>query len=302
MIHTKGQKGTFEEQMANLEQAVKIIADIVELDYKVVCTHGNGPQVGNILWQQTAGDTEVVPAQPMHMCGAMSQGQIGYMIQTALRTEMRNRGLSLGATTVISQVVVDKEDTAFQNPSKGIGKFYTPEEGKKFNEMNLGPFRDDAGRGWRLFVASPQPLEVIEFEAVVDLLDDNQVVVAVGGGGIPVVKEGNQLKGVAAVIDKDRASSVLAKQIKAQLLLILTSVPHASKNFNTPDEEPLRRMTLHDAQGYLDSGEFKEGSMYPKVEACIEFVSETNGKAIITDPEHASAALLGKAGTTISNG
>ncbi|UJG44984.1 MAG: carbamate kinase [Candidatus Heimdallarchaeum endolithica] len=297
MILQRGQKGTFEEQMENTQKASVVIADLVEQGYKLVLTSGNGPQVGNILAQQNYEDA---PSMPLYVCGAMSQGQIGYMISMTLQNEFKKRNKEVDVITLSTRVIVDKNDPGFSNPTKPIGRFYTKDQADKFNEEGKGPYMDDAGRGYRLFVASPQPLEIVEKKAIQTLADSGMLVYCVGGGGIPVVKnDDGTLEGAMAVIDKDRASAVLAEQIDAGILMILTDVPHACLNYKKEDEKPLGEISLALAMQYYDEGHFIKGSMGPKIEAAIRFVKKTQGKAIITNPENAIKAIKGEAGTIV---
>ncbi len=297
MILQRGQKGSFEEQMENTNKAAKVIADLVEQGYKVVLTSGNGPQVGNILAQQSYEDA---PAMPLFVCGAMSQGQIGYMISMTLQNEFKRRGKDIDVVTIATRVVVDKNDPAFQKPTKPIGRFYSKEQAEKFNEEGKGPYLDDAGRGYRLFVASPWPQEIVEKDAIYRLAESGMLVYSVGGGGIPVIrKEDGTLEGAMAVIDKDRASAVLAEQIEAGKLMILTDVPQAYLNYNTDKAQPISEINLALAMKYYEEGHFIKGSMGPKVEASIKFVKDTQGIAIITNPENAINAVKGLAGTRI---
>ncbi len=297
MILQRGEKGTFQEQLANTTKAAKVIADLTEQGYKIVLTSGNGPQVGNILAQQGFEDA---PPMPLYVCGAMSQGQIGYMISMTVENEFKRRNKEVPVVTVCTRVLVDKNDSGFKNPTKPIGRFYTKEQAEKFNAEGLGPYMDDAGRGYRLFVASPWPIEIIEKEEILNLVRTGALVYSVGGGGIPVIRtDEGLLEGAMAVIDKDRASAILAEQIDADVLMILTDVPNACINFNTPEQEELGEINLALAMNYFEEGQFLKGSMGPKVESAIKFVKDTQGKAIITNPENAVAALQGKAGTRV---
>jgi len=297
MILQRGQKGSFEEQMENMTKAAKTIADLYEMGYDLVLTSGNGPQVGNILAQQNYEDA---PAMPLYVCGAMSQGQIGYMIMMTVENEFKKRGKEIRVASICTRVIVDKNDPAFQNPSKPIGRFYTKEQAEKFNKEGKGPYKDDAGRGYRLFVASPQPLEIVEKEEILRLAETGTLVYGVGGGGIPVIrKEDGTLEGAMAVIDKDRASAVLATQIGAKILMILTDVPNAYLNYGKENQTAIGEINLALAMRYYEEGHFIKGRMGPKIEAGIRFVKETQGVAIITNPENAVAALKGEAGTRI---
>ena len=281
----KGEKGTFSEQMRNVRRTAGEIAKIIRLGYHVVITHGNGPQVGNLLIQQEAGKRQV-PSQPMHACGAMSQGQIGYMLQQALGKETGKP-----VATLITQVLVDESDPAFQHPTKPVGPFYS----RKRKGMVF-----DSGRGWRKVVPSPDPKEIMESGAIRALLKAGIIVIATGGGGIPVIMKNGRISGVDAVIDKDLAAERLAEVAKADILLILTPVPCAYLNFGKPSQKPIRKLNLPLARNYLRQGQFAEGSMGPKVLAAVRFVERGGRRAIITSPELARKALAGKAGTVIS--
>ncbi len=297
MILQRGQKGSFEEQMDNMGKAAIVIADLVEQGFQVVLTSGNGPQVGNILAQQNYEDA---PPMPLYVCGAMSQGQIGYMISLTVQNELKKRGKDVIVTTISTRVVVDENDPAFENPTKPIGRFYSSKQADMFNEQNRGPYLDDAGRGYRLFVASPIPLEIVEKREILAIAEKGGIVYCVGGGGIPVIrKTDGELQGAMAVIDKDRASAVLASQIGAKTLMILTDVPNAYLNYNTESQESIGEIGLALAMQHNDEGHFIKGSMGPKMEAGISFVKETQGVTIITNPENAIAAIQGKSGTKI---
>lgn len=282
----KGKDATFEEQMGNVRKTCDHIAKIVREGYRVVITHGNGPQVGNLLIQQKAGEGEV-PSQPMHVCGAMTQGQIGYMIQNALRERIKKT-----IVTVVTQVVVSERDRAFKNPTKPVGPFY---EKKVAPDMIW-----DAGRGYRRVVPSPDPKKIVEAEAIRKLVEEGVIVIASGGGGIPVVRRGRRLEGVDAVIDKDLAAERLAEVVGADTLLILTAVPCVYLNFNKPGQTPLRKMNVRFAEKYMRMGEFAKGSMEPKIKAAIRFLKRGGRRVIITSPELASKALEGRAGTLIT--
>ena len=297
MILKRGQKGSFEEQMDNMKEAANVIADLVDLGFQVVLTSGNGPQVGNILAQQSYEDA---PPMPLYVCGAMSQGQIGYMINQTVQNELQRRGKAIIVTTISTRVVVDGKDPAFENPTKPIGRFYTKDQAEEFNNQGHGPYLDDAGRGYRLFVASPKPLEIVEKQEILAIAERGGIVYSVGGGGIPVIRtpEG-ELRGSIAVIDKDRASAVLASQIGAKTLMILTDVSNAYLNYNTDTQESIGEISLALAMQYHDDGHFIKGSMGPKMEAGISFVKETQGVTLITNPENAIAAIQGESGTKI---
>ena len=240
------------------------------------------------------------PFIPMSVCVAMSQGYIGYDLQNALREELLQRGLNIPVATIISQTVVDKNDPAFQNPTKPIGSFYSEDEAKEMEKQGYA-MKEDSGRGWRHVVASPKPIDIVEKETVKAMLAAGQVVIAAGGGGIPVCQEGNHLAGASAVVDKDFASSILAQIIDADYLIILTAVEKVAVNYRKPDEKWLDSMTLEEAQRYIDEGQFAPGSMLPKVEAAMQFAASKPGrKALVTLLEKAEDGIAGKTGTTIS--
>ena len=299
MILQKGEKGTFEEQFNRVQSSVEILGGFLRNGHEVVVTHGNGPQVGNLLIQQKAGIPEV-PAQPLSILDAMTQGQIGIMIEVALRNLIEKNSLNREVVVVPSLVEVEENDPAFQNPTKPIGPFYTKEEAEKLTEKGEGPFIEQPGKGWRKVVPSPIPKNIVESSTVVRIIENNGVAIAVGGGGVPVIKKENKYVLVNAVIDKDRASQVLANQINADELLILTDVPNAFLNFNTDQQKALGEITADEAEKYLKNGEFGKGSMGPKIEACIAFVRNGGKKGIITNPENAYDAIHGNAGTIIT--
>lgn len=275
------------------------IAGMVEKGYDVVITHGNGPQVGFILLRSEFA-RERLHTVPLDSCGADTQGAIGYNFQMALGNEFRKRGVERQVATIVTQVVVDREDPAFKKPSKPIGPFYTKENAFKRKEADGWDVMEDAGRGWRRVVASPLPKEIIEFDAIKTLVDSGIVVVAVGGGGIPVYRDGaGDLHGTAAVIDKDYASALLAQKLAADLFIISTAVPQVYLNFGKPDQKALDKITVADAKRYVEEGHFKPGSMLPKIKAVISFLENGGKEALITDPNHLEEALDGKTGTRV---
>jgi len=297
-----GQTGTFEQQMKNVEATCGQLADMVASGkYKIVITHGNGPQVGNILLQNEAG-RDVAAPMPLYVCGAQSQGLIGYMIQQSLHAQLAERGRGdIPIATVITQVVVDGDDPAFVNPTKPVGPFYTEQVAHEL-EANKGyRVREDAGRGWRRVVPSPDPIEIFEKTAIRQLVDARTIVIASGGGGIPVTRQEDRLVGVEAVIDKDLAGERLAVDVGAAIFLVLTDVEQVKLGFNTPQERPVTRMTLAEAKRYHAEGHFAKGSMEPKVRAAIRFIEAGGEMAIITSLHRAMDALEGKAGTTITH-
>jgi carbamate kinase len=287
------------DQYAAVMETAQHIADLIERGFRVVVTHGNGPQVGFILLRSEH-SRGLLHEVPLDSIGADTQGAIGYQIQQALGNEFRNRGLSKLCATVVTQTLVDRNDPAFQKPSKPIGQFYKKEEADDRMRVEKWTMVEDAGRGWRRVVASPKPLRIIEADAIKRLVEAGFVVVAVGGGGIPVVADDSgNLRGAAAVIDKDLASAVLAKEIAADLLVISTAVEKVCLNFGKPDQKTLDKMTVAEAKQYIGERHFKPGSMLPKVQACIQFLEEGGSEALITCPEVLPAALEGKTGTRI---
>ena len=290
---------TVPDQFEATREACVHIAGMIEQGWDVVITHGNGPQVGFILLRSELA-SDVLHTVPLDSCGADTQGAIGYMIQQSLYNEFDKRGIKKRATTVVTQVVVGQDDPAFHNPSKPIGSFYEEEEAKRLGAERGWIVKDDAGRGWRRVVPSPIPLEIVERDAIKVLLDAGFVVIGVGGGGIPVVKEEDgSLRGVEAVIDKDYASGLLAASIQADLLLISTAVDQVALNFGQPGQRWLDKMTLAEAERYLAEGHFVPGSMEPKIRASIKFLKEGGREALITSPENIERALAGETGMRI---
>ena len=289
---------TAEAQLRTIEGSIKYLVDIMEEGYNLIITHGNGPQIGRIVVQNEFAD-QITPSMPFDVCGAMSQGMIGYHLQQALGHELRVRGIKKSVATIITQVVVDKEDQAFKNATKPIGPFYTKEEAETLKIEKGYKIVEDSGRGYRRVVASPEPKRIVEIEMIKNLIDNN-IVITVGGGGIPVIEEEGKLKGVEAVIDKDLASAKLAEDIDADILLILTAVEKIFINFNKPDQKGLDRVKADEMKKYIEEGHFAPGSMLPKVLAGIKFVESKPGrKAIITSLDKAGEALKGLDGTII---
>lgn len=292
---------TAEAQLEIVKKTCDYIADISLMGYEIGIVHGNGPQVGRILLaSETAKD--VTPTMPFDVCGAMSQGYIGYHLQQALKQALRAKGKELPVLTVVTQIVVDKNDKGFVNPTKPIGPFYSEEEARELETSKGYSMKEDSGRGWRRVVASPLPLDIVEIGAVRTLWDSS-IVITCGGGGIPVIREENgSLKGVAAVIDKDFAAELLAEQVEADVLMILTEVEKVAINFNKPNQENLSSLNEEDALRYIAEGQFAPGSMLPKVEAALKFVKANPGKkAIITSLDKAVDALKGKTGTVFTS-
>ncbi len=291
---------TAEAQLKVVKETCERLADLSEKGYELAVVHGNGPQVGRILLaSETAKD--VTPSMPFDVCGAMSQGYIGYHLQQALKFALKKRGKSTPVTTILTQMVVDGNDPGFKNPTKPIGPFYSEAEAKMLVEEKGYTVKEDAGRGFRRVVASPIPTEIVELDSVKRLFDST-IVITCGGGGIPVVRrETGELEGVAAVIDKDFAAELLAENIEADALIILTEVEKVALNFNKPNQENLSHMTYEEAQRHCDDGQFAPGSMLPKVKACMKFVqANPDKKAIITSLAKAGEALEGKTGTVIT--
>ena len=293
---------TPEEQLALVKGTARPIVDLVEKGYEVIIGHGNGPQVGmiNLAMEFSANKGGGTPFMPFPECGAMTQGYIGYHLQQAIREELRARGIERECATVVTQVVVDENDPGFQHPSKPVGSFYTKEEAEKIAAEKGFTFVEDAGRGYRRVVPSPIPKRIVERKVVEQLVEAGDIVITVGGGGIPVVETAQGLRGVAAVIDKDRASALLARDVKADRLIILTAVDRVCVNFNKPDQRELAEMTLADCERYIAQGQFAPGSMLPKVESCMAFVrGSERGTALITSLSRAAEALEGKTGNVI---
>ena len=287
------------DQYAAVVETARHITDLVERGFRVVITHGNGPQVGFILLRSEH-SRGMLHEVPLDSIGADTQGAIGYQIQQAMQNEFRKRNLKKSVATIVTQTLVDKNDPAFQKPSKPIGQFYKKEEADDRMRVEKWTMVEDSGRGWRRVVPSPKPRRIIEAEVVKHLVSDGYVVIAAGGGGIPVVADdqGN-LRGVAAVIDKDLASAVLAKEIAADLLVISTAVEKVCLNFGKPEQKTLDQMTVAEAKRYIEEGHFKPGSMLPKVQACVQFIENGGREALITCPEALPLALVGKTGTRV---
>ncbi len=292
------------EQLLLLSNVAKIIVKLVKDGNKIVLTHGNGPQVGQIaLAMEYSSNSEVkTPSMPFPECGSMSQGYIGYQLQQSIQDELEKQGIVKNCATLITQVLVDPNDSAFQNPTKPIGMFYSKEEAMKIAKEKGYQFVEDSGRGYRRVVPSPMPIDIIEKNVIKQLVDNDNIVIAVGGGGIPVIKTDSieLLEGVEAVIDKDRSGALLAREIDADILLILTAVDKVYLNYNTENEIALDKLTVEEAESYIEDGHFAKGSMLPKVEACIDFVRDSDKRqAIISSLEKAGEAIKGNTGTVI---
>lgn len=294
---------TPEEQLKLVSNTAKSIVEIVKQGHEVIIAHGNGPQVGmiNLAMDYASLNGAGTPSMPFAECGAMSQGYIGYHLQQKIKEELIKNNIAKECVTLVTQVEVDKNDNAFNNPTKPVGMFYTKEEAEKIEKEKGYTFVEDAGRGYRRVVPSPKPINIVELESVKKLVKSNCVVITVGGGGIPVIKEENSFKGVDAVIDKDLSSAKLATQLNADILLILTTVERVCINYNKENEQALDRLTVEEAKKYIEQNEFAKGSMLPKIEACLNFVTNyPEGKAIITSLDKAKESLLGLTGTIIT--
>lgn len=289
------------EQKEAVAKTARVIADFIQEGWQVAIVHSNAPQVGMIhtAMNEFGKQHEGYTSAPMSVCSAMSQGYIGYDLQNGIRTELIKRGIYKPVATILTQMMVDPYDEAFYTPVKPVGRYMTAEEAKE--EEEKGNYVEEIpGKGFRRVVASPKPVAIVEIDVIKAVMDADQIVVACGGGGIPVMEQGYNLKGASAVIEKDRAAGLLAKEIDADVLMILTSVDNVTLNYGKTDEKPITTMSLEDAKAYMADGQFEFASMLPKIESSIDFITHGNGRsAIITSLEQAGASLAGKAGTTI---
>lgn len=292
-------RGTQEEQIARAKQAARWLAEIVRHGYKLIVVHGNGPQVGNILVQAEEASTKI-PPQSLDVCVAQTEGSMGFLLQQAIRNRLDSIGLGGDVATILTEVEVDPTDPAFKRPTKPIGPFFTRYRAEAL-ERDLGwTMREDAGRGWRHVVPSPRPLRILNIETISYMLEGAAVVIAAGGGGIPVVRgRDGQWRGVEAVIDKDFSSSLLASELRAEMYVVLTGVAKVAIDFEKPTQKMLDRITVAEAKRYLAEGQFPAGSMGPKIEAAIQFVTRGGKQVLITDVEHLRDALAGQEGTLI---
>ena len=297
-ISREKQEGNIPEQFENSEKSMSYMCDLITAGYRVVITHGNGPQVGNVLRRMEAAIKVIYPL-PLDICGAHTEGGMGYVLQQVLYNALTNRGIALTPATVITQTLVDKNDPAFLNPTKPIGQFFTAEQIREKVEMDKWIVREDAGRGYRRVVPSPRPVKIMEEQIIKTLVDLGYPLIACGGGGVPVIEVAGKLRGVEAVIDKDLVSSLLARNLNADLLIITTSIERVALNFNKPNQRFLDRITVTEARQYLAEGHFAAGSMAPKIEAAIEFTAATGKPTLITLPEMMMQGLAGKTGTCI---
>jgi carbamate kinase len=298
-IIPKDRSGTIEDQRALAQATMAQVASQVAQGVRVVLTHGNGPIIGNILLRNEAMANKI-PPMPLDVCGADSQGGIGYMIQQVLQNELGRAGVTAPVVTLVTQVEVDPRDPAFGNPTKPIGPFYAPREAAELAARKGWDVRDDAGRGMRRVVPSPRPQRIVEIEVIRSLVDAGVLVNCCGGGGVPVVRKAGMLSGIEAVIDKDHTAAVLATQLHATRLILLTGVETVVRGFGTASAAPLHRLTLVEAEALLQAGEFPSGSMEPKIRAALDFLRAGGAEVVITDPQHLSAALAGTTGTHIA--
>jgi len=297
-----GQKGTITEQFKNTRDSLKGIVELINQGYQLAITHGNGPQVGNMLIQQNAGIEKGIAPLPLGVLNAATEGTMGYMIEQSLQNSLKKNNIKSDVITILSQVVIDKNDPSILSPTKPVGPFYTKDQAEMCQKEFGWSMVEDAGRGYRQVVPSPLPLDIIPFKIIKHLVESNDIVIACGGGGIPVyIDDNGSYEGVDAVIDKDFASALLANKIDADLLVILTGVDRVSINFGKPDQKEIPKLTCLEAQKYFDEGQFPKGSMGPKIQAAIRFIKNGGKKVLITSIERIVEAIEGKTGTIIEN-
>jgi carbamate kinase len=295
----ENQRGLQEEQMRNAQNAAKLMVHIVRKGYELIIVHGNGPQVGNLLIQMEEAVTKIPPFT-LEVCDAMTEGSMGYMLERAIINELRTHSLDKEVATLVTQVIVDKEDPAFQNPTKPVGPFYSKYRAQMLAKEKKWTMIEDAGRGYRKVVPSPRPIDVVSKWIIRDLVHAGRVVIAAGGGGIPIIINGRGLfKGMEAVIDKDYVASLIAREVKVDLFIILTNIERVCLEYGTPRERPIDVMTAAEAGEYLSQGQFPPGSMGPKIEAAIEFIQAGGTEVLITSASHLKAALIKRSGTRI---
>lgn len=292
------QEATYEIQLENVRKSCEVIARLIKDGYQLIVSHGNGPQVGNLL-RQNEEAKDIVPQMPLDVLNAQTQGFIGYMMQQSLLNELKALGIEKEVVTLVTRVEVSKEDEMFKDPSKPIGAFYTEEEAKQLEEEKGWLMKEDSNRGWRRVVASPRPLKILEAETIKDLVAKGNIVIAGGGGGIPVVREEDgTYSGIEAVIDKDLSSCKIAEETEADIFMVLTDVDHVFVNYGKPDQKALEALTIEEMERYVEEGQFAKGSMGPKVEAALDF-ARTGGKSYICSLDRADVALKGESGTVI---
>ncbi|MAG47830.1 carbamate kinase [archaeon] len=292
----KGEKHTSRNLVKNISKVCKNIIPIIK-DNKTIISHGNGPEIGYLLLQNEA--SKKLPQMPLDILGAQSQGLIGYPLEEQLLNELRKKNIKRNISTILTQVLVDKKDPAFKEPTKFVGPYYTKQQAKKLSKKGM-KIKEDSKKGYRRVVPSPKPIKIIEENTIKKLVNKNNITIAAGGGGIPVIRKNNLLQGIEAVIDKDLASSLLAKSVKASLLLILTDIPKVAINFKQKNQRFLSSVDIKTIKLYKEQGHFPPGSMGPKIDAAIDFLENKGKKVIITNPENAYKALLGKAGTIVT--
>jgi len=298
----ENQRGLQSEQKKNAQKAARLMIHVVKKGYDLILVHGNGPQVGNLLIQMEESINKVPPFS-LEVCDAMTEGSIGFMLEKAILNELRKNSLDKDVATLISQVVVDREDPAFDKPSKPVGPFYSKYRAQMLMRKNNWSMIEDAGRGYRKVVPSPRPIDVIPKMIIRDLVQSGKIVIAAGGGGIPVIINGNGFfQGVEAVIDKDYSSSLIAREVGCDLFIILTNVPRVVLNFGTPNEIPISTMTVEEAEQHMQDGQFPPGSMGPKIQAALEYIRAGGKEVLITSASHLKAALINRSGTWIAKG
>jgi carbamate kinase len=298
-ILPENRRGLQSEQVKNAQKAARLMIHVVKKGYDLIIVHGNGPQVGNLLMQMEEAINKIPPFS-LEICDAMTEGSMGYMLERAIINELRKNSLDREVATLITQVVVDKEDTAFDNPTKPIGPFYAKYRAQMLARQKKWKMIEDAGRGYRKVVPSPRPIDIVPKRVIQDLVHSGKIVITAGGGGIPIIIDGNGLfQGVEAVIDKDHAASLIASEGKADLFIILTNVNRVFLNYGKPDEKPIDEMSVDQAQTYLDQGQFPPGSMGPKIQAAIDYIHHGGKEVLITSANHLKAALLSRSGTKI---
>jgi len=298
-ILPKNQRGLQSEQMKNSQKAARLMTHVVKKGYDLIIVHGNGPQVGNLLIQMEESITKIPPFS-LEVCDAMTEGSMGFMLEKAIINELRKNSLDKEVATLITQVVVDREDPAFENPSKPVGPFYTKYRAQMLTREKKWKMIEDSGRGFRKVVPSPKPIDIVPKRIIQDLVRSGKIVIASGGGGIPVFINGRGFfEGVEAVIDKDYAASLIAREVKVDLFIILTSVERIYLNYGTPEEKPIEAMTVEQAKDYITQGQFPPGSMGPKVKAAIEYIKSGGKEVLITSASHLKASLINRSGTKI---